>query len=69
MAARRLFLTCPSHVNILCTQDDNSSYLLYAYAIPSPVLGALCRLVFIRRYPYYAHFTEEESEVHNAYKQ
>lgn len=54
-----------SHVNILCTQDDNSSYLLHAYSVSSPVLSALCGLVLIRSYPYYAHFIGEESEVYN----
>lgn len=58
-----------SHANILCTQDDKSSCLLHAYSIPSSVLSALCELVLIGKYPYYVHFTEEESEVHKAYKQ
>lgn len=58
-----------SHVHILCTQNDNSSYLLHAYSLPSPVLSALGGLVLIRSCPYFAHFTAEESEAYNVYKQ
>lgn len=33
-----------SQVNILCTEDDNSVFLLHAYFVSSPVLSVLCGL-------------------------